>query len=123
MTNDTLTSKIIEAAMRVHTLLGPGLLERAYEACLLLELHKHGLKAERQVELPILYDGVRIDVGYRIDILVDDAVILELKAVEELLPIHQAQLLSYLKLSGKKVGLLINFNVEHLRDGLKRMVN
>ena len=109
--------------MKVHTALGPGLLEAAYEACLLFELHKRGLKAVGQVELPVVYEGVKIDVGYRLDLLVEDAVIVELKAVDKLLPIHHAQLLSYLKLSGKTTGLLVNFHVEHLRDGLKRMVN
>ena len=114
---------IVNAAMKVHSALGPGLLESAYEACLLHELNRLGLKAQAQVSLPVAYDGVKIDVGYRVDLLVEDAVIVELKAVETLLPIHQAQLLSYLKLSGKRVGLLINFNVPHLKNGLKRMVN
>jgi len=109
--------------MKVHSALGPGLWESAYEACLLFELHKRGMKAAGQVELPVVYENVRIDAGYRIDLLVEDSVIVELKSVEKLLPIHQAQLLSYLKLSGKRVGLLIDFNVEHLRDGIKRMVN
>ena len=116
------TGRIIDAAMKVHTALGPGLLESAYEACLLFELHRRGLKATQQVELPVIYEGVKIDVGYRIDLLVEDAVIVELKSVEKVLPIHHAQLISYLKLSGKRVGLLINFNVEHLKDGIKRMV-
>ncbi|HMF58564.1 MAG TPA: GxxExxY protein [Pyrinomonadaceae bacterium] len=114
---------IIDAAMRGHSSLGAGLLESAYEACLVHELRKAGMKVEAQVCLPVVYDGVTIDVGYRIDLLVENMVIVELKAVERLLPIHQAQLLSYLKLSGKKVGLLINFNVLHLRDGIKRLVN
>ena len=115
-----LTEKIICAAMRVHTALGPGLLESAYEACLVHELLKIGLSARNQVELPVIYDGVAVEVGYRIDILVEDLVILELKAVDKILPIHKAQLISYLKLSGKEVGLLINFNVPHLRDGIDR---
>ena len=114
---------IVNAAMKVHSSLGPGLLESAYEACLLHELRQLGLSVATQVSLPIAYDGVKIDVGYRVDLLVEDAVIVELKAVETLLPIHQAQLLSYLKLSGKRVGLLINFNVLHLKNGIKRMVN
>ena len=114
---------IVNAAMKVHSALGPGLLESAYEACLLHELRQLGLKVQAQVSLPVAYDGIKIDVGYRVDLLVEDAVIVELKAVETLLPIHQAQLLSYLKLSGKRVGLLINFNVPHLKNGLKRMVN
>ena len=114
---------IVNAAMKVHSAVGPGLLESAYEACLLHELRSLGLDVKSQVSLPVAYDGVKIDVGYRVDLLVEDAVIVELKAVETLLPIHQAKLLSYLKLSGKQVGLLINFNVAHLKNGIKRMVN
>lgn len=109
--------------MRVHTALGPGLLESAYEACLAYELRKQGLSVETQVPLPVIYEGVRIDVGYRIDLIVAEVVIVELKSVGAIAPIHKAQLLSYLKLSGRKVGLLLNFNVVHLRDGLIRMVN
>ncbi len=93
--------------MKVHSTLGPGLLESAYEACLLFELHKRGLDAKKQVELPVIYDDVKIDVGYRIDLLVANSVIVELKAVEKMLPIHEAQLLSYLKLSSMQLGLLI----------------
>lgn len=118
-----LTGQIIDAAIKVHTALGPGLLESAYEACLAHELRKRGLKVDVQLELPIEYDGVRLDVGYRIDLLVNDAVIVELKAVSEIHPIHQAQLLSYLKLSKKKIGLLINFHVLRLKDGIKRLAN
>ncbi len=109
--------------MEVHSALGPGLLESAYEACLIFELRRLGLKAEAQVELPVLYRGVKLNLGYRIDLLVEDAVIVELKSVDTIAPIHQAQLLSYLRLSGKNVGLLINFNVPHLKDGIKRLVN
>ncbi len=116
-----LTEKIIAAAMRVDTTLGPGLLESAYEACLVHELLKTGLSARSQVELPVIYDGITLDIGYRTDILVEELVIIELKAVDKILPIHKAQLISYLKLSGKDVGLLINFNVEHLRDGIDRL--
>ena len=118
-----ISGQIVDAAMKVHTALGPGLLESAYEACLLFELHKRGLKAVSQVQLPIVYESVKIDAGYRIDLLVEDAVVVELKSVEEVVPIHKAQLLSYLKLSGKKLGLLINFNTVHLKDGITRMVN
>jgi GxxExxY protein len=118
-----LTGVIIEAAMKVHTRLGPGILESAYEACLAYELTKRGLKVERQKELPVVYEGVRIDCGYRIDLLVEDQIIVELKAVEELLPIHHAQLLSYLRLSGKELGLLINFHELHLKDGIVRKIN
>jgi GxxExxY protein len=118
-----ISGTIIEAAMRVHSLLGPGLLESAYEACLIHELRRRGLKALSQVALPVIYDGISIDAGYRVDLIVNDLVMLELKAIEKVLPIHEAQLLSYLKLSNKKLGLLINFNVVHLKDGIKRMVN
>jgi len=117
------SGQIVDAAMKVHSALGPGLLESAYEACLLFELHKRGLKAVSQVQLPVVYESVKIDAGYRIDLLVEDVVVVELKSVEEVLPIHHAQLLSYLKLSGKKLGLLINFNTVHLKDGITRMVN
>jgi GxxExxY protein len=118
-----ITSEIIAAAMKVHSTLGPGLLESAYEICLSFELAKMGHKVERQVELPVTYDGVRLDAGYRLDLLVDDCVIVELKAAEVMLPVFEAQLLSYLKLSKKSLGLLINFKVAHLRDGVKRIVN
>jgi GxxExxY protein len=118
-----ISGQIIDAAMKVHSALGAGLLESAYEACLLYELHKRGLKATSQVQLPVVYESVKIDVGYRIDILVEDAVIVELKSVAEIVPIHRAQLLSYLKLGKKKLGLLLNFNVVHLKDGITRMVN
>ena len=118
-----LTGQIVDSAMKVHTALGPGLLESAYEKCLLFELHRRDIRAEAQVELPIHYDGIVIDAGYRLDLLVDEAVIVELKAVDSVTELHKAQLLSYLKLSGKKCGLLINFNVIHLKDGITRMVN
>lgn len=118
-----ITGQIIDAAIKVHTALGPGLLESAYEACLAHELRKRGLKIDVQRELPIQYDGVRLDVGYRIDLMVEDTVIVELKAVEKMNPIFEAQILSYLKLSKLEVGLLINFHVPRLKDGLKRIVN
>lgn len=118
-----ISGEIVNAAIKVHSSLGPGLLESAYEACLKHELTKRGIKTESQVTLPITYDGIKIDAGYRIDLLVEDTVIIELKAVSELIPIHEAQLLSYLKLSKKPLGLLINFNVLRLKDGIKRMVN
>ncbi len=114
---------IIDSAMKVHTALGAGLLESAYEACLKHELTKRNLKVESQVGLPVVYDNVTIDIGYRLDLLVEDTVIVELKAVERLNTIHEAQLLSYLKLSDKKLGLLINFNVTRLKHGIKRFVN
>jgi GxxExxY protein len=109
--------------MKVHSALGPGLLESAYQACLLHELHKRGHQVKSQVALPVIYDGTKIDVGYRLDLVVDGTVIVELKCVDQFHSIHEAQLLSYLKLSGKPVGLLINFHVAHLRNGIKRMVN
>jgi len=113
MTVNDITGQIVDAAMKVHTVLGPGLLESTYEACLTFELSKRGLRVQRQVELPVMYDGVRIDVGYRIDLLVEELVIVESKSVAELAPIHEAQLLTYLKLSDRHVGLLMNFNVVH----------
>lgn len=123
MESKDVSRPVIDAAMRVHSVLGPGLLESAYAACMFHELQKRGWKVLAQVALPVVYDGVRIDVGYRLDLLVEDSLIVELKAVEKVSPVHEAQLLSYLKLSGHKIGLLINFNVLHLRDGIKRMVN
>ena len=118
-----ITESIISAAIEVHRALGPGLLESAYEACLIFELAQRGLKVEQQKPLPVVYREVKLDCGYRLDLLVEEAVIVEVKAVERLMPIHQAQLLSYLKLSGCKVGLLINFNVKVLKDGIRRVVN
>jgi GxxExxY protein len=118
-----ITDIIISAAIAVHRELGPGLLESAYEACLVYELIQHGLSVERQKSVPVTYRGVKIDCGYRIDLLVEDKVVVELKAVERLEPIHEAQLLSYLKLSGYQIGLLINFNVRMLKQGIKRLVN
>ncbi len=118
-----ITEEIIGAAIAVHRELGPGLLESAYEACLVFELIERGLKVERQRELPVTYKGVHIDCGYKLDLLVVDKVIVEIKAVEALIPVHDAQLISYLKLSGCKVGLLINFNVTQLTKGIRRKVN
>jgi GxxExxY protein len=117
-----LTELIIGACIEVHKQVGPGLLESAYEHFLCHELSLRGLRVARQVELPVVYKGVRLDCGYRIDIVVEDRVILELKAVEKLAPIHEAQLISYLKLSGKRVGLLINFHVKRMIDGIVRRV-
>lgn len=114
---------IIKAALKVHSALGPGLLESAYEACLVHELRKAELRVQSQVSLPVVYDGVTLDVGYRIDLVVEDLVLVEIKAIEEIAPVHQAQLLSYLKLSGKSLGLIINFHVSHLKEGIKRLVN
>ncbi len=118
-----LSEKIIGCAIKVHRTLGPGLLESTYEVCLVHELKKAGLKVERQVPLPVIYDGIQLDAGYQLDVLVEDTIILELKSVEILLPIHEAQLLTYLKLANKKLGLLINFNVTLLKNGIKRKMN
>ncbi len=117
------TESIIGAAIEVHRELGPGLLESTYEACLAYELMERGLKVERQKNLPVKYRGVDLDCGYRIDLMVEDLVIVELKVVEKLEAIHEAQLLSYLKLSGTPIGLLLNFNVMELRRGIRRLVN
>ena len=108
--------------MKVHSALGPGLLEIAYAACLKHELTKRGLKVACEAPVPVVYDGVKLEAGYRLDMVVEDTVIVELKAVEALAPIHHAQVLSYLKLSGKPIGLLINFHVVHLKDGIKRLI-
>ena len=114
---------IITAAMKVHSELGPGLLESAYLACLQNEIRRGGLRAEAQVELPVVYRGEKLEIGYRIDLLVANLVIVEVKSVDGISPVHQAQVISYLKLSGKSLGLLMNFNVVHLKDGIKRFVN
>tara|TARA_B100000949_G_scaffold232535_1_gene247049 strand:- start:742 stop:1125 length:384 start_codon:yes stop_codon:yes gene_type:complete len=120
---NNVTSGIIGAAIDVHRALGPELLESAYEACLAYELIQREMKVEQQKPLPLIYRDVQLDCGYRIDLLVDDAVTLEIKSADSLAPIHQAELLSYLKLSGCEVGLLINFNVKLLKQGIVRMVN
>lgn len=114
---------ILTSAMKVHSAPGPGLLESAYEVCLAHELTNQGIAVERQVELPVIYGGIRLDAGYRLDILVERKVIVEVKAVEKLIPIHTAQILSYLKLSGHQLGFLLNFNVLHMKDGIRRVVN
>ena len=116
---------VLDAAFKVHTTLGPGLLESAYEACLVHELSAMGIKTKTQVTMPVIYDGQKIDLGYRIDIFVGDCIIVELKAVENMLPLYEAQLLTYMKLSGVRLGYLLNFNVSKLKDGIngiKRMV-
>ncbi len=117
-----LTEQIIGAAIEVHRHLGPGLLESAYETCLVYELEKLGLKVERQKALPLVYKEIRLEQGYRIDLLVEDKIVVELKVVEHILPVHEAQVLSYLKLSGCKVGLLLNFQVKLLKNGIRRFV-
>ena len=120
---NNVSGQIVNAAMTVHSALGPGLLESAYEGCPVYELRKRGIQVASQVILPVMYDGIKIDVGYKIDLKVANTVIVEIKAVDKLAPIHEAQLLTYLKLSGIKLGLLLNFNVAHMKDGIKRMVN
>ena len=122
MDANDVSGEIIDAAMKVHSALGPGLLESAYEACLTHELRKRGYRVETQKELPVIYDGQRIEAGYRLDMVVEGLVIVELKAVEKMIPIYEAQLLSYLKLSGIAIGLLINFHVPRLREGIMRRV-
>jgi GxxExxY protein len=109
--------------MKVHTELGPGLLESTYTACLQYELAAAGIRSAAQVGLPVVYRGVKLELGYRIDLLAEDLVVVEIKSVEAVSPVHHAQLISYLKLSGKSIGLLINFNVVRLKDGIKRFVN
>ena len=118
-----ITEKIIGCAISVHRVLGPGLLESAYEECLCYELSQANLKFERQVALPVIYKGVKLDCGYRMDIVVENSVIVEIKAVERILPVHEAQLLSYLKLYNKRLGLLLNFHVSVLKNGMKRIAN
>ena len=123
MTENDIGHTIVTAAMIVHSAVGPGLLESAYELCLTHELTKHGLLVRKQVLIPIRYEDLMVDNGYRIDILVNDLVVVELKALEAILPVHRGQLLSYLRLGGFKLGYLLNFNVAHMRDGITRMVN
>ena len=120
---NSLSGKIIDAAIKVHKSLGPGLVESCYEACLAFELMQQGLKVERQKPLPVIYREIKLDCGYRLDLFIDNLIIVEIKSVEKIVPIHKAQLLSYLKLTHCKLGLLINFNVELLKDGLVRVVN
>lgn len=123
MSENELGDAIIGAAIKVHSALGPGLLESAYETCLHYELDKKGLSARRQVLTPIRYEELSIDNGYRIDVLVEDRVVVEIKAIAAVLPVHRGQLLSYLKLGGFKLGYLLNFHVAHMRDGIIRMAN
>jgi GxxExxY protein len=118
---DVVARQIVDAAYRVHRTLGPGLLESVYEVCLAHELRKRGLSIQRELVLPVLYDGIRLDAGLRLDLLVNDTVIVELKAAECLLPIHRAQVLTYLKLTNHRLALLINFNVPLIKDGIERI--
>jgi GxxExxY protein len=122
-TLNSLSNRIIGAALRVHTEIGPGMLESAYDACLAFELLHDGLEIERQKPLPLTYRGQRLDCGYRLDLVVEDAVIVEVKSITRIEPVHRAQLLSYLRQAKLKLGLLINFNVKWLQDGIGRIVN
>ncbi len=120
---NTVSRRIIGCALRVHTALGPGLLESAYNACLAYECRLDGLSVQTEVPLPLVYREVKLELGYRLDLLVEDCVVVELKAIENVLPVHKAQLLSHLRLSGNKLGLLINFHSFRLKDGIWRIVN
>ena len=119
---DPLTEKVIGLAIEVHRVLGPGLLESAYEECFCFELKSHEVSFQRQVKLPVVYKDIKLDCGYRIDVVVDERLVVELKTVDRLLPIHDAQLLTYLKLSKIRIGLLLNFNTAVLKDGIRRLV-
>jgi len=123
MTEEDVGHAIIGAAIKIHSALGPGLLESAYELCLVYELEKLRLRVRRQVPIPIRYEDLSVDNGYRIDLLVDERVVVELKSIEQVLPVHRGQLLSYLRLGGFKLGYLLNFNVPLMRDGVTRLVN
>lgn len=118
-----ISGHVVDSAVTVHATLGPGLLESTYQACLSYELRKRGLRVREEVALPVVYDTQRLEIGYRIDLLVDDAVVVEIKSIDLIAPIHRAQLLSYLKLSGKQIGLLLNFNVVLMKHGIVRMRN
>jgi GxxExxY protein len=123
VTENEIGNAVIASAMKVHTVVGPGLLESAYETCLFYELEKQRLPVRRQVLISLRYEDLTIDNGYRVDLLVGDRVVVELKAVEAILPVHRGQLLSYLRLGGFKLGYLLNFHVTHMRDGIVRMAN
>ena len=122
MNTEEIFKEVLDCAFRVHTTLGPGLLESAYEECLYYELIQSGLKVEKQKALPLVYKEVKLDAGYRIDLFVESSFIVEIKAVDSLADIHLAQILTYMKLSDCKLGLLVNFNVRHLKDGIKRVI-
>lgn len=122
MNQNDLTHDIIGCSYKIHSKLGPGLLESTYETCLEYELLRNGFSVERQIALPVVYDGVKLEAGYRIDLLVNRTVIIEIKSVDALAPIHMAQVMTYLKLSGKKLGLLINFNETDLKHGIRRLI-
>ncbi|MEI7931841.1 MAG: GxxExxY protein [Alphaproteobacteria bacterium] len=119
---DAIGADVVDAALEVHRTFGPGLLEAAYETCLVHELERRDHKVDRQLALPVIYRDVRVDLGYRMDLVVDDVIVVEVKAVEQLLPVHEAQLLTYLRLSSRRLGYLINFNVPLLKQGIRRRV-
>ncbi|HEB66175.1 MAG TPA: GxxExxY protein [Chloroflexi bacterium] len=119
---ENIASSIVQAAYRVHSQLGPGLLENVYEVCFCHELHKMGLQFQRQVVVPVVYDNITFDEGFRLDVLVEELVVCELKAIQQLAPIHEAQLMSYMKLTGKRLGFLINFNVPLIKRGIRRRI-
>jgi GxxExxY protein len=123
MTENELSKQIVDAAYRIHTTLGPGLLESVYALTLAWELEQRGLRVVRQLEVPVVYQGIRIEAGFRADLIVEDQVIVEVKSVETLAPVHKKQLLTYLRLADKRLGLLINFNVVLIKDGITRIVN
>jgi GxxExxY protein len=123
MTENAIAKEIVDAAFRIHTTLGPGLLESVYDAVLAYELGQRGLRTERQQPIPVVYENIRIDAGFRADLIVEDKVIVEIKSVETLAPVHKKQLLTYLRLADKRLGLLINFHVALIKDGIIRIVN
>ena len=123
MEENEVSGQVVDAAMRVHTALGPGLLESVYRLCLAHELRRRGLQVQIEVPVPVEYEGLPLDAGFRLDLLVENRLVVELKAVPKLLPVHEAQLLSYLKLSRRRLGLVINFHVVHLRHGIRRLIN
>lgn len=120
---EEIASSVVDAALKVHSALGPGLLEDVYEKCLAMELQKRGYSVERQVTVPVEYEGAVFETGYRLDLLIDESFVVEVKAVEKMMPVHLAQILTYLRLGKMKIGLLLNFNVPRMRDGIRRVVN
>jgi len=123
LTENEIAKIVVDLCIKIHRSLGPGLLESVYEAALVYELKKLGIKASNQVDVPLVYDEINMDVGFRADVIVDDKVIVEIKSIENVIPVHKKQLLTYLKLSGRKLGLLANFNVELMKDGITRIAN
>ena len=123
MTENEIAKEIVDAAYKIHVQTGPGLLESAYEAMLVYELRKRGLKVSHQVSLPVIYEQVQLDIGYRVDLIVEEKVFIELKSVEKVIPVHKKQLLTYLRLADKRLGLLINFGAARIKDGISRVVN